>query len=143
MRRMFIGLLVWATMTESTPAMDVVKPLKAKDYLARNKYPFELLDEVLKRTVAPWGPYVEQPFTEPISVARGHQEALKGELLNVLVTDVGQKKLEEGMIHVPFPIDKGLLGYRVALIDRRERQKIAKVASIEQLRSLRVGQGSH
>jgi hypothetical protein len=143
MVRMVIGLLTWTAMTCSALAVDVVKPLKAKDYLVRNKYPFELLDEVLKRTVAEWGPYVEEPFTEPISVARGHQEALKGELLNVLVSDVGQKLLDEGMIPVPFPIDKGLLGYRVALIDGRNQQKIAAVKDIEQLRSLRVGEGSH
>jgi hypothetical protein len=93
MTRMVIGLFMWTTMACSTLAVDVVKPLKSQDYLVRNAYPFELLDQVLKRTVSEWGPYVEQPFTEPISVARGHREALKGELLNVLVSDVGQKTL--------------------------------------------------
>ncbi len=143
MRQTLIGLVVWTTMTCSALALEVVKPLKAQDYLVRNQYPFELLDEVLKRTIPEWGHYVEQPFTEPISVARAHQEALKGELLNILVSDVGQKLLDEGMIPVPFPIDKGLLGYRVSLIDRRSRQRIAAVTSVEQLRSLRVGQGSN
>jgi ABC-type amino acid transport substrate-binding protein len=143
MTRMILGLLLWAATTRSALAVEVVKPLKAADYLVRNRYPFELLDEVLKRTTPGWGPYVERPFTAPISVARGHQEALKGELLNVLVSDVGHAILEEGMIPVPFPIDKGLLGYRVALIDKRNQRKIAAVNNAEQLRSLRIGQGSN
>ncbi len=29
-----------------------------------------------------------------------------------MISDVGHKELDEGMIPVPFPIDKGLLGYR-------------------------------
>jgi len=143
MTQLLIGLLMWAAMTGSALAVDRVKPLKAKDYIVRNRYPFELLDEVLKRTAPEWGPYVEEPFTEPISVARAHQEALKGDVVNILVSDVGQKILDEGMIPVPFPIDKGLLGYRVALIDARNQEKSAAVDNIEQLRSLRVGQGSH
>ena len=142
MWRMVIGLLAW-TATCSATAVDVVKPLKAEEYLVRYRYPFELLDEVLKRTVSDWGPYVEQPYTDPISVARSHQEALRGTLINVMISDVGQKELDEGMIPVPFPIDKGLLGYRVALIDGRNQQRIAAVTNIEQLRSLTVGQGSN
>ncbi len=141
MTRMMIGLLAWATMSCSALAVDVVKPLKAEEYLARYSYPFELLDEVLKRTVSDWGPYVEQPYTEPMSVARSHLEVLKGGLINVMISDAGHKELDEGMIPVPFPIDKGLLGYRVALIDRRKQQKIAAVSNLEQLRSLKVGQG--
>ncbi len=143
MSRMVIGLLLWTMTTCSALAVDVVKPLKSQDYIVRNRYPFELLEDVLKRTSPEWGPYRQVPFTEPISVARAHQEAVKGELLNVLVSDVGQKVLEEGMTPVPFPIDKGLLGYRVALIDKRNQQKIAAVNDIEQFRSLRVGQGSN
>jgi hypothetical protein len=46
------------------------------------------------------------------------------------------------MIPVPFPIDKGLLGYRVALIDRRSQDRLSHVHSIEELRQLRFGQGS-
>src|SRR6266540_2543281 len=80
MTQLLIGLLMWAAMTGSALAVDRVKPLKAKDYIVRNRYPFELLEEVLKRTAPEWGPYVEEPFTEPISVARAHQEALKGDV---------------------------------------------------------------
>jgi len=142
MNRILTGLLLWTTTTCPALAVDVVKPLKSQDYIVRNRYPFELLDQVMKRTVPDWGPYAEQAYTEPISVPRALQEAVKGDLLNILVSDVLQKVLEEGMTPVPFPIDKGLLGYRVSLIDRRNQAKIAAVNDIEQLRSLTVGQGS-
>jgi hypothetical protein len=45
------------------------------------------------------------------------------------------------MIPVPFPLDKGLLGYRVALINRHSQDRLSHVHNIENLRRLRVGQG--
>lgn len=137
----FVAVLILAVTMSSTMAADVVMPLKAEEYLVRYSYPFELLDEVLKRTIATHGPYREQPYTDPISVARSHQLAVTGELINVMVSDVGHEEFDQGMIPVPFPIDKGLLGYRVALISRGNEGKIGKVKTIDQFRSLMIGQG--
>ena len=122
--------------------MDTVKPLKSEEFLVRYAYPFELLTQVLRRTTAQYGPYVEQPYTDAISTARAHEEAVKGERINVMISDAGHRDLDEGMIPIPFPIDRGLLGYRVALIDARNLPKIAAVHTLDQLRTLSVGQGS-
>jgi ABC-type amino acid transport substrate-binding protein len=46
------------------------------------------------------------------------------------------------MIPVPFPIDKGLLGYRISLVDKHGQDRFSRVNNIEDLRQLRVGQGS-
>jgi hypothetical protein len=98
-------------------------------------------DALLNRTVARYGPYVMRPYTEPISSARGWQEALSGELLNVYFSDVGHRIIDEGMIPIPYPVDKGLLGYRICLIVKQDQAKIDRINSIDQLRALTVGQG--
>jgi len=124
-------------------ATDVVKPLKAEEFAVRYAYHFELLDAVLETTVAEFGPYREEAFTAPMSVRREHEEALLGNLINLMISDAGHKELDEGMIPVPFPIDKGLLGYRVSLISRDNQAKIAGVVDIAGLRSLVIGQGAN
>jgi ABC-type amino acid transport substrate-binding protein len=76
-----------------------------------------------------------------MSVPREHEEALLGNLINLVISDAGHKELDEGMIPVPFPIDKGLLGYRVSLISVHNQAKIAAVSDLGGLRKLVVGQG--
>ncbi len=141
MWRVLVGLATWTATLASAPAPDVVKPFKAESDLVRYAYHYELLDAVLKRTVARYGPYVMEPYTEPISSERGREEALRGELINVYFSDVGHRVIDEGMIPIPYPVDKGLLGYRICLIVAREQAKIDRIQTLEQLRSLTVGQG--
>jgi hypothetical protein len=141
MWRVLVGLATWTATLASAPATDVVKPFKAESDLVRYAYHYELLDAVLKRTVARYGPYVMEPYTEPISSERGREEALRGDLINVYFSDVGHRVIDEGMIPIPYPVDKGLLGYRICLIVAREQAKIDQIQTLEQLRSLTVGQG--
>lgn len=143
MYRIFIGMLMWAAMASLAMAVDIVKPLKSEEFAIRYAYPFKLLEQVLKKTSAKYGAYVEQPYTEPVSVARQHQLAVEGKLINIMISDAGQKTLDEGMIPIPFPIDKGLLGYRVALIAKQNQEKISKINNMEQFRALIIGQGSN
>ena len=142
MRIVVIAWLIALTMTSTVCAQDVVKPLKSEEFKVRYAYAFELLTEVLRRTTPQYGPYVEQAYTDDISVARSHLEAIKGKRINVMISDVGHKELDEGMIPIPFPIDKGLLGYRVALISKGSQEKIAQVRTLDQFRTLSVGQGA-
>ncbi|MFP3567467.1 hypothetical protein [Paraburkholderia sp. SIMBA_030] len=136
------GLSIWAVLMPVAFALDIVKPLKSEEFLVRYAYPFELLTQVLNRTIAAYGPYAEQPYTDTISVARSHMEALKGERINVMISDAGHREFDEDMIPIPFPIDKGLLGYRVALIAADNQPKIDAVRTLDQFRTLSIGQGS-
>jgi hypothetical protein len=139
LRSVFAGLQL--ALATTSGATDVVKPFKAESDLVRYAYHYELLDAALKRTTAEYGPYVMQPYTEPISSARGAQEAIRGELLNVYFSDVGHRNIDEGMIPIPYPVDKGLLGYRICLITRQNQARIDRIHTIDQLRTLKVGQG--
>lgn len=141
---MLIGLLMLAVLPHYVVADDVLKAETFTSLLAGqiNAYDLALLHEALERTRPDYGAYEEQPFTEKVSIARAVQLAIEGRLVNVLPIGVGQPAPEREMIPVPFPIDKGMLGYRVAFIDRRSQDRLSRVHSIEELRQLRVGQGS-
>ena len=137
----WVALSIGACVAGPAGAADVVKPPRPPDF-ARFAFHYELLDEAMQRTVAPFGPYVEQPYTEALTTNRIIREAIKGDLINVLAIDFGNEALTEGMTPVPFPIDKGLLGYRVCLIAKGNQARIGKPDTLEKLRVLSVGRGA-
>lgn len=139
--RLLGGLCLAIALSATALAMDVVKPFQSEADRVRYAFHYELLDAILQRTVGQYGPYAMQPYREPISASRGHQEAIRGDILNLLISDAGQRIIDEGMIPIPYPLDKGLLGYRIALIRRQDQARIGRIDTIEQLRSLTVGQG--
>jgi ABC-type amino acid transport substrate-binding protein len=141
MRTVLMGLLMLAVLPSLAAAEDVVRPLTFG--YTSNTYELELLHEALERTRRDYGDYEMQPFTdEKISLARAIQLAIEGRLVNLLSAGIGQADPEREMIPVPFPLDKGLLGYRIALINRHKQDRLSDVHSIGDLRQLRVGQGA-
>lgn len=138
--RLLLGLWLLATVSGGAGAQDVVKVPRPPNFV-RFAYHYGLLDEILRRTVGTHGPYIDQPCTEPLSTARIQQEAIKGELINVLALDVGSDLVNQNMIPIPYPIDKGLLGYRVALIVGENQARIGAISNLAGLRGLTVGRG--
>jgi hypothetical protein len=146
MRTLLIGLFMLAVLPCGAAADDVVKLVTFPRLRpgAINPYELALLHEALERTRRDYGAYEVQPFTENVSIGRAIELAIEGRLVNVVSAGVGQSapSPERDMIPVAFPIDKGLLGYRVAFINRRSQDRLSRVDSIEELRQLRIGQGS-
>ncbi len=142
MRGVLVGLVMLALLPCRALADDVVRALEPADQVAgTDDYEFVLLHEALERTRSDYGTYEDAPFTDKLSLARATQLAIEGVRVNVMVEGIGQPLLEQQMIPVAFPIDKGLLGYRIAFIDRRNQAKLSRVDSLDGLRQFRVGQG--
>lgn len=141
--RLLIGLLMLALMPPWAFADDIVRPIEAENLpWAMSGYELALLRGALERTRPDFGAYEVKPFTENVSNARAIQMAVAGNLVNLYPAGVGQAVPEREMIPVPFPIDKGLLSYRVALINQRDQERFFRIQNVEDLRHLRVGQGS-
>ena len=70
-------------------------------------------------------------YTTERSPARLRRESVKGDPLNVAVL----QPLDDELIPIDIPLDKGLFGYRVASIQSR----VAQVRDIAGLRQLRLG----
>jgi hypothetical protein len=105
----------------------------------RYAYHWRVLRAALEATRSKYGDYQlepGQPLSEKLQVVE-MQRPHGG--LNTLVLDATQT-LEEALQPVKIPIDKGLLGYRVFLIQAEDQPRFAGVQSLEQLRKLRFGQ---
>ena len=84
------------------------------------------------------------PYTLTIHPARVNQERARVmiEEDEVSVYDFGTSAaFEQRLLPVYFPIDRGLLGYRLFVIHRDNADAFASITSIEQLREKTAGQG--
>ncbi len=127
----------WRTVSAESgaPAQDVVRRSEFERQLTTRRYAYELLDAALERSVARYGPYRVEPVTTELTSARLRREAVKGDLINVVVLE----PLDEDLIPIDIPLDKGLFGYRIASIRASDQGRVAKVRNIADLRQLRIG----
>lgn len=95
----------------------------------------------LDHTVPAYGPYVIDSYSAAMSARREIDEVIAGRLSNVLASEPGHHELDAATIPIPIPIDRGLLGYRVALINEGQQAKFNAVHDLAGLRTLTVGQG--
>ena len=105
----------------------------------RYDYHWRILRAALEVTRGKYGAYrfePGQPMSEKLQVVEMQRPQIG---LNTLVLDATQA-LEEALLSVRVPVDKGLLGYRVFLIQAADQPRFTGVQSLEQLRQLRFGQ---
>ncbi|MFM0738240.1 hypothetical protein PQQ51_13440 [Paraburkholderia xenovorans] len=95
----------------------------------------------LDSTIAEYGPYEIDADWTRMSSQREINEVIAGRLVDVIASDTGHPDLNNGAIPIPIPIDKGLLGYRVALILQGQQPKFDGIHDVAGLRTLRIGQG--
>jgi len=91
---------------------DVVRRYEHGIFVVRHEYAYAPLDDALEHSVARYGPYKIEPVTTEMFLVRLHQEAPKGDLVNVAVLPAGQRDMDEGLIPINLPLDKCLWGYR-------------------------------
>lgn len=133
-----------ATRSSETPrpGLTVVKILRPPEDIVREKR-WAFLIKALDRTIERYGPYVLQTVLPPMSTQREVREVIAGDVLNVIASDCGHPDLNASAIPVPIPIDRGLLGYRVALIRKEAQPRISAVNDLDGLRRLTIGQGQY
>jgi hypothetical protein len=117
-----------------------IRILRVPEEVVRERR-WDFLIAALDHTTSTYGPYVIDAYAEPMSTQREVEEAISGRLINVIASDPGHPDLNAQTIPIAIPIDKGLLGYRVALIRRDQQTRINEVKDIQGLRLLNVGQG--
>lgn len=101
-------------------------------------YHWELLKAALEKTKDKYGPYTIEH--EIFMNERRQMLALTNEQITVMV-QAASRDFEQRFTPVRIPLDKGLLGYRVFLIDKADQPKFSTVKTLDDLRKLTVGQG--
>ena len=143
-----LPLLCWLLLLSATPGAAEPAPLSVR-YLqqpedsVRYTYEYRLIAELMARTEARFGPYQLQPYTGKMSSRRLNNEAIRGERINLMWSDAGHPNLDNQMIRIPFPLLKGLLGYRIFSIRKSDQPRFAAIRTLDDLKKLRLDQGAN
>lgn len=105
---------------------------------ATKEYKYQLLELILNKTKEAEGPFRIEVL-EAIVQSRGIEMVNDGEF-SLIITMASQER-EEKLLPVRIPVYKGLYGYRVFIINRKDKEKFAAIQTIEELKQLYAGQG--
>lgn len=107
----------------------------------RYRYHWSVLKAALEATAKKWGSYTLKPAPFMNESRQVLEMQSKRGLINTMVLDT-TAMLEQRLLPVKIPVDKGLLGYRVLLIRKTDQDRFSKVQSIDDLRHFSIGQGA-
>ena len=105
----------------------------------RYDYHWRVLRAALEATRADYGDYLLEPGTPMSEKLQVVEMQRASGALNTIVLDA-TVALEETLLPVKIPVDKGLLGYRVFLIPAELQSRFSRVQSFDQLRQFSFGQ---
>ncbi len=106
----------------------------------RYTYHWRVLTAALEVTKNKYGPY-ELASADFMSESRQMIEINNPNgKLNTMVLDTS-RNMEKNLLPVKIPIDKGLLGYRVFLIQAKNQERFNQISTLDELRKISIGQG--
>ena len=108
----------------------------------RYHYPDLVLTEALEATIESDGPFKISYASEAMVRKRALFSIIDGHAVNVHIAAT-QHDWEKKTIPIRIPILKGLLGYRLLLVHKKDLEKIKTIHDIEGFKKLKVGSGSH
>lgn len=106
----------------------------------RYAYYWQLLQAALDVTEKDYGKAVLQPSTVPMNASRA-LVALQSGAIQVLAR-VTSQQLENDLVPIRIPLDKGLTGYRLFLVNAERQPELDKVGTLKQLGRFSIGQES-
>ena len=107
-------MMHWTAVLAAT--LDVVRPAPESPGDTRYDYYWELLAQALKLTEPDFGPYTLRQAAQPMSERRALEELKSGSRSLTVLVHGNVADYEQELLPIRFPLDKGLLGYRVFLI---------------------------
>ncbi|MDE1460717.1 hypothetical protein [Spartinivicinus poritis] len=114
-------------------------PESGKD--ARYNYDTSVLELALKKTREAYGDYVLKP-SPVMNFARAIRSAEQNQYENFFFKQSYDSALEQKeLVYVPFPIDLGIVGYRVCFLSKKIKERVASAKSFAELSQFTHGQG--
>lgn len=141
LRLLILPLLLWSGVVESAPLLRVTYPATESRTDTRFDDLKEILKTALDETVDTDGPYTLAASNRYVTEARYLSDIRDGSgEANVVWSSTSEQK-ERELLPIRFELRKGLLGFRVALIDQRRQKEFDRVATFADVKKLTIGQG--
>lgn len=142
-RTMILGLLAGSLLfSPLLPAADIVTYVSPEsDRDLRSLYGQQLLQLALEKTRDSFGDYELRPAPS-MSRTRLRQVLQYNLYLNLLAIDsFPRPEGSHDLDYVRFPVDLGILGYRICFVSPKQQQAVARVRTLSDLQQFTHGQG--
>ncbi len=125
----FIGFCLSISLPATGAELQAIYPKPSVADDTRPLYPSQVIQLALSKVSGNWQFGYS---TLPMERARMEVELELGQQINVLMLP-GQDHYDQRYLLVPFPVDRGLLGYRVSLIRQQDQVKFNQVRDLADL----------
>lgn len=110
----------------------------APNYDVTKEYKYQLLQLLLEKTEKTDGPFKIEVLSGETTQARDY-DLFKQGYIDVILT-MTSRDLENEFHPIRIPFDKGVYGYRLAIINQSDQPKFSSVQTLEDLQKLWAGQ---
>jgi len=126
-----------------TAFSDTVFTYREKESPSDTRYEYDrrLLELALQKTEKEYGAFQLNPTKPGSNEKRVIVEALSGTYENFFFKSSITPELIESLAYVSFPIDRGVVGYRVAFTSKKNIPLLKETKTLEQLKQLTILQG--
>ncbi|TXH89307.1 MAG: hypothetical protein E6Q78_08055 [Rhodoferax sp.] len=114
-------------------------PESANDH--RTDYYWRLLGAALQATESRWGPYEVVPSGVAMNSDRAQMLLTRSDTVTVIARTTSTER-ESTLTPIRIPLDKGLTGYRLFLIQKPLQERLRKVRTLDDLKAFPIGQKS-
>ncbi len=125
-----------AAAAETRAPIDIVYPSSADSADTRANYYVKLVELAMSKTGVP---YTLRPFVFETSGSRVRQRIEDEQDIN-LTWALTSKEWESSLAPIRVPLDKGILGWRLFLINKRDEKAFAQIHTLTQLAHYAAGQ---
>lgn len=136
---LLLSILLISVLNVLAKDLKVIYPPKESENDVRDDDLVEILKTALEKTLQTDGPYTMRPSIQ-MNEGRFRKELKTGFLINI-IWSVATFEAEEDFLSIKIPLRKGILGYRIFLIRKKDKEKFAAVKTLEDLKKFSVGQG--
>lgn len=131
----------YPTVQADQPPVAVRYALDNPDFFKRYEYPLTLLDMALAASSPGYGPYRLERTRLVGSQQRIRRIVAQGDLLDITF-GMSRPEIEAEMLVVPFPLMRGLLGYRLMITHPDRLAALENVKSVSELSQYVAVQGA-
>lgn len=111
--------------------------------ISQPNYEAELILRLLERTEAEFGPFELVSTSEKINQKR-YAELMRQQRYPNHVRTFGYQEFlykDNDLIYLQYPVYLGMLSYRTCFVSKETKQRMAKMSTLEEIKSLVMGQG--
>lgn len=136
---LMLSVCAWIAQASATPAppLSIIYPQPESQTDARSQYPREVLKLALDKNGQP---YTLQMSKLKMTQNRALAQLSSGDEITVYWSMTSRQR-EQDLLPIRIPLDKGLLGWRIFLIHKKNEQAFSHLQTLQQLKQFEAGQG--